>query len=801
MPIQPEDFQTGGALQGRVAASLLRFRESASLPKPGDLIGSFRIVEELGRGGMAVVYRAERADGEYEHQVALKWMLDSQADASSTELFRRERQALADLSHPHIARLLDGGRTPEGRPWFAMELIDGLPIDRHCIEHELPLAARLARFNQVCTAVAFAHARGLIHRDIKPSNVLVDREAQVKLLDFGIAQLLDEDDQLSARAHTPGYASPEQQRGEPVTIASDIYQLGRLLQSLLRPRSEQAAPSAGKSVRSATTSESDWMRELPVDLRAILLKACATQPSARYATADALAGDARALVNRLPVIARPRSTCYLVTRFLQRNPVAVVASVLALSTLVIGTVLFTFRLGHERDKANYQAQVATSVLNFLREDLLAAADPGAAPGRELSVREALDLASKAADVRFAGEPIQHGAIRTTLAGLYDQLGRYEEAEREARKAVTLAEAVGAPVEARHAATAALTDVLLSRGKLDEAESAITRAQNLESNEPGTSTAAAELQLLQSRLANLRGKFDQALDLANAVRQSLDADGHADTPLQWRAAEESAINLQMLGRHDDALPLLMAIHASRLAQLGPQHPSTLLAAHEIGLLKRHQGKNDEALIWLQSAFDERRKVLGENHPDSLSSANEIATVLQALKRYDEAEVLFKHVLDARLDLLGEAHQYTRNSMSNLGLLYSLSGRLEKAAPLYEHALAIETRLIGESHPDTIALMHNIAGLYRKQGRLADALAMHERVIDNAIRSLGEDAWQTALFRAGRALTLQATKRFDEADREFATAIDILEKSLGHDHPRTVRAREMRSALQIERDATI
>jgi eukaryotic-like serine/threonine-protein kinase len=796
MPIEPEDFRTGGALHGDIAASLLRQREAQLSRQPGDLIGSYRIINELGRGGMAIVYRAERADGEYEQQVALKWMLDSQAEASSAELFRRERQALADLNHPHVARLLDGGRTADGRPWFAMELVEGQSIDQHCIERNLPLAQRLELFNQVCSAVSFAHARGLIHRDIKPSNVLVDGDAQVKLLDFGIAQLLDENDGLAACAYTPGFASPEQMRGEALTIASDIYQLGRLLKSLLGS-AEPKLPNVESDIAEAVSGpKPDLVRDLPPDLRAVLDMACDEQPTERHPTAAALAQDIRALLDRRPVSARPRHARYIATRYLQRHPIAAGASSFALLVLLGGTAFFTARLQHERDSANYQARVATSVLDFLREDLLAAADPAAAPGRELSVREALDRASMAADARFADAPVEHGAIRTTLAGLYDQLGRYEEAENEARKAITLAGSGNDNEPARQKAKRTLIDVLLSRGKLDQAEILINETGSRVPGDGQTDTRA-ELALLRSRLTNLRGNFDEALRLAVDARALLAAAAQSDTPIALWAAEEMATNLQMLGRLDEALPLLLEIHASRLARLGPKHPVTLLAAHEVGVLKRHQGQAEDALTWLQAALDARRLVLGQDHPDTLSSANELATVLQELKHYDEAEILFRHVLDARLSLFGEDHQFTRNSMSNLGLLYSLSGRLEQAAPLYERALRIETRLIGERHPDTIALMHNIAGLYRKQGRLEDALAMHARVLTNAASSLGEDAWQTALFRAGKALTLQAAGRIDEADNEFSIAISVLAKSLGPEHPRTLRAVQMRAALRAER----
>jgi tetratricopeptide (TPR) repeat protein len=194
------------------------------------------------------------------------------------------------------------------------------------------------------------------------------------------------------------------------------------------------------------------------------------------------------------------------------------------------------------------------------------------------------------------------------------------------------------------------------------------------------------------------------------------------------------------------------------------------------------------------------VLGAQHPDTLASSNELATALQELERYGDAEPLFRAALDARLATLGESHQYTRNSMSNLGLLYSLWGRLDQAAPLYERALAVELELIGDGHPDTLALMHNIAGLYRKQGRLVDAQAMHRRVLEAAGRSpqLRPDAWQTALFRAGFALTLQQARDYAQGERELQRAIAALEATLGTDHARTVRAREMLAALRAERD---
>ena len=803
MPIDPNWFQTGGALQGLVAASLIRQREVAAELAPGASVGIYRVIRELGRGGMAIVYLARRADGEYEQQVALKWMLQARPDAASEALFRRERQALADLRHPHIARLLDGGRTAEGRPWFAMECIEGQRLDRHCVQADLAQSQRLLLFQQVCAAVAFAHARGVIHRDIKPSNVLVDADGSAKLLDFGIAQLLGQDDALAARAFTPGFASPEQVRGESLTVASDVYQLGRLLASVLSADAQEqatltSAPTLSSHLGADPRAESILPARLHPDLQAILRKACAAEPAQRYSTVAGLAEDVGAFMEHRPVAARPHSAGYVAARFVRRYPRAVFAA-LAVVTLTAALVAgFALRLRSERDLATYQAGVASSVLGFLREDLLASADPAALPGHELTVRDALDRASAAADRRFRSTPAEHGLIRTTLSSLYDALGRYDDAEREARRAIELTPGDAVHVDARHDAAFALVDALMSRGLWDQALRELdTLAADLGRTPAPDARATLWVQHRRAMLQQRQGEYAQGLATAQEMRRAAVLHLGEEDPVVAAADDEMADNLLMLGRHDEALAIKQRLLERRRRELGARHPSTLLLAHTVGVLKRHQGHADEAVALLAQVLADRRVVLGPRHPETLSSMNELATALQELHRYDEAEPLFRDVLQARLDLLGEEHQFTRNSMSNLGLLYSLWGRLDQAAPLYGRALAVEERLIGTSHPDTLALMHNIAGLYRKQALLPEALAMHRRVITAAEGSseLGPQAWQTALFRAGMALTLQASGDLVAAAAQLDQSIATLATSLGPDHPRTLRAREMREALVV------
>jgi eukaryotic-like serine/threonine-protein kinase len=790
-------FRTGGALQGAAAESLLRERQRAAELAQGAMVGLYRILGELGRGGMAIVYRAERADGEYEQQVALKWMIDPRPDAASEALFRRERQALADLRHPHIARLLDGGRSADGRPWFAMELIEGERIDHHCQARKLPLRRRLALFDQVCGAVGFAHARGVIHRDIKPSNVLIDADGGARLLDFGIAQLLGREDQPVVHAFTPGFASPEQRRGEAATVASDIFQLGMLLAAVLQePEGAIDSEAATVSVTGAQ-AETAWPsipRGLPADLQAVLHKALDPDPARRHDSAAALAADLRAVVEHRPVSARPRRAGYLLARFVRRHPLGTGASLAAALFLIVATAAFTLRLASERDRAEYQARVANAVLQFLREDLLAAADPAAAPGRELTVREALDAAAQSVERRFAEAPTENAAIRSTLAWLYLDLGRVEEGEEQARLALAAAQDLPPSEERDWELNRLLHRSLLEQTRFEEALAVLGSHS---AKHPPDARRAIDLDLHRALSTHGQGRYEEAERLAQAAIDRIGGlPAGASTALSaLRSAR--ADSLLMLGRQEEALELARALLAEEQHRFGPKHPRSLVEANRVGQILRHLRRLDEAETLLAETLRLRSEVLGEQHHQTLASANELATVLQEQQRYPEAEALFRRVLDARLALFGEQHLYTRNSMSNLGLLYQIWGRLDEATVAYERALAIELALPGERHPDTLALMHNVAGLYRRQQRFEQALALHAQVIEEAVHVLGPGAWQLGLFRAGRAQTLQRSGDAEGAESEFERAIDILAASLGEDSPRTRRARDMLEELRAER----
>ncbi|MEM7353653.1 MAG: serine/threonine-protein kinase [Acidobacteriota bacterium] len=443
-------------------------------------IGPYRILETLGRGGMGSVYLAERDDEHYRQQVAIKVMRHGLDHPEILRRLRQERQILAHLDHPNIARLLDGGNTPEGLPYFVMERVEGEPIVDFCDHDRLPLRARLELFLQVCSAVQYAHRNLVVHRDLKPSNILVSEDGTPKLLDFGIAKLLDPElaDPMFAptvpgmRLLTPQYASPEQIRGEPANIASDVYSLGVLLYELLtghRPHHAERRAELERRVCEAeplppsqvvltrnTTGGVEWIPEavsatregtperlrrgLAGDLDTIVLEALHKEPARRYASVEHLADDLRRHLAGLPVSARPDSLAYRGRKFIARHRLAVVTAA-AVALTIFGLVLFyTLRLGEQRDAAERAAQRAQQaaqlaqreaakseqVTGFLTE-IFERADPNVAKGDEATVLEVLDQGAAQLERRLRDQPELLSQMRDVIARVYSGRGRYREA--------------------------------------------------------------------------------------------------------------------------------------------------------------------------------------------------------------------------------------------------------------------------------------------------------------------------------------------------------------------------------------
>ncbi len=781
--MDPKAFQTGGALQSKVAASLLRKCEHAAELQPGSCVGTFRILRELGRGGMAIVYLAERADGQYQQQVALKWMLQAYPDADSEALFRRERQALADLNHPHIARLLDGGRSEAGRLWFAMEFVDGEPLDRHCITQALTLSQRLALFRQVCAAVEYAHARGVIHRDIKPSNVLVSRDASAKLLDFGIAQMLDQDDGLASGAFTPGFASPEQVRGESLTVASDIYQMGRVLAALLSTDARESDTiAANETTRVASGFDAalpaahsgSIPRGLPGDLAAILSMATALDPGLRHPTAEALAEDVRAYLERRPVSARTRSKVYVARRFVQRHPIATALTVLVLAQLIgssIGIALQARQAAIARDEAVARAVELEKVASFqasqlsgidtrqmgvqLRRDVLDAANGEQRNQLETALGDVnfTDLASKTLGANIFSSALQ--AIERDFA---------DQALIQAKLLQTLA------------TTTRVLGMLDFSGAPQRKAMAIRRAQLGESHADTlySRDEYGDLLLQQENLSEAEAVFRGAMALATTALGATH-----DTTLNLKAG--AALALQGQGKLAEAQVLLREVLEQRLRSFELTHDETLSAMNNLGNLLQEMGRYDEAKPLLEQAITLRRRANAEGHASTSIAMVNLAGMYARMRHYGEAERVLREAIDLLSRFQGNDHHLTLTAANNLGVALQMQGKLEEAETWTRMAMEGRRRTLGEHNKDTLSAINAFAVLLTKQGRFAEAVGLQRRVLEVAREVLKPDNYLLGIYGTGLGRTLTSLQRWEEAEKQLLSAREAFARGVGLDFP--------------------
>lgn len=746
MPIRPEDLLTGGALQGAVARSLLRARDAPAQLEAGMVLGPYRVLRELGRGGMAQVYLAERADGEYRQQVALKWMQGANPDANSEALFRRERQALADLRHPNIAQLLDGGCTAEGRLWFAMEFIEGEQLDRHCVQAALPLGQRLALFRQVCSAVAFAHARGILHRDIKPSNVLVDREGRARLLDFGIAQLLGEEDRLAAGAYTPGFASPEQTRGETLTVASDVFQLGRLLAVLLCGdeteretllRAVEATPEAPAEHPPASALTPG---HVPADLQAVVACATAREPEGRYATVDALAADVGAFLVQRPISARAATAGYLLDRFVARHRLAVVASGLLLVAAISLVALFTWRLAQERDRSLQAAERAETGERFLIS-LFRVADPGVGSGARTTVAELLEEGAERLQADAALAPQTRARLLLSLAQVQFNLGEYARAE-------SLAQAVQAVDPGSYPAFSASALQLWILQRRGDPAGAVARAPAV----LATLDGAAQYDRVRASVLNVAGRSASQIGDPRArqwLEDALAAGQRAgDQEAQGQALRGLGFQSELEGDYLGALAATSEAAERIVEALGPRSPEAFSARTHSIYLMLETGQAEPAWARFQQLAPEIEQVLEPEHIARIYFDITGGYVLRALGQGEAALVLAQPAAQRCLAALGEQHFQCGTAMQNVGVLLLDLQRPDEALPWLQRLVDARRASMGESHIYTAYAEQWLAHAQCLAGDRGEGLALIERVSERFARDLPANSADHALAAATR-----------------------------------------------------
>jgi serine/threonine-protein kinase len=811
-----EDSRGGdGILDLGLAALAGRVLEVDDEPtaEAGQRIGPYRIVRELGRGGMGEVLLAERVDGDFEQLVALKIIRGGPNRAEVVERFRHERRILATLRHANIAALYDGGATEDGAPYFAMEFVEGERIHEYCDERRLSLAERIDLFDAVCRAVQYAHQNLVIHRDLKPSNVLVTAEGTVKLLDFGIAKVVDSDSddaeqtQAASRFLTPAYAAPEQILDEPTSTATDVYSLGVLLHVLLtghnphgdtsrsadRARAvlEEELPDPSTTAQRDTHSETaaeiarrrglapnGLRRRLRGDLDDILQMALQRKPSDRYASAEDLRADLERYRDSRPVAARPDTPGYRFRRFVRRNTVPFVAGTTLLVS-VLGfaiwmSVLYGRAVRAETESA-IEAEKAKRVAAFL-EELFEVSDPDVSPGETVTARELLDVGAERIATELGDEPDVRSSLQLTMARTYRALGLLEEAEELGRAALqTRATLFGDESEDVASALIELAETHIEQRRLEEGEDAARRGLAIrerrlapDHSELGHAFGTlGAIQFFQTRYDDAERNMRRALDIYEraAVRD--------DKTIAVAASDLAGVYLNQ-GRPKDAIPLFEeAIEAYRHAGDG-EHPWVSYFYGNLGHALMSAGRHEEAEAAFLRGLEIRIRGYGEEHPDVGTLHASLGELYQRMGRFDDAERHVRRSVTILRNAVPADHLELAWAVEGLGMVLLRAEKLDEADSLLAEAKSIAEKSVDGDNVLYGVLLDHVADLREAQDRWEEAGELREQVVVIFEGAYGPDHAYVASRLQGVAKNHEHRNRFEDAATHYGRIVSILQK---------------------------
>ncbi len=747
--------------------------EPASLD--GQRIGPYQVLKRLGAGGMGAVYLAVRADGEFQRRVALKVLKPGLDSEEVIRRFRTERQILAALDHPNIARLLDGGTTGQGLPYFVMEYVEGRPIDAYCEEQKLSLRQRLELFLTVCSAVELAHRNLVVHRDLKPGNILVAADGTPKLLDFGIAKLLNPE--LSALAlgatvvglqpMTPDYASPEQVRGEHVTTASDVYSLGVLLYELLAGRHPyNSRVSSPAELRRRVTEEEPpkpslaaaslnerLSRQLAGDLDNIILKALRKEPNRRYLSVEQLAEDVRRYLTGRPVLARPGTLGYRASKFLHRHRIgATTAATLLLAVLGFGAGMgvLAARLVRERNHSEQERRRAEQVTALLTE-IFEVSDPARSSGETVTARELLDEGARRLATELMDEPAVQSDLMATIGTIYQRLG------------------------------------LPGRAQPLLETSLATRRRIFGEGHPKLADTLSELAAVEED----RGRFPRAIEL---TRQAL------GVRRRWYGPEHEkvACSLHRLGmllrRQGDLSAAEKELRTALSMRRRLAEPRDVAESlNGIGVVMWERGRYAEAEQAAREALALRRQAFGTDHVEVAATLNLLAAILAASGDWPQAEAVMRDGLEMRRRLYQGDHPKVAESLNNLGALLKDRGRLAEAEPFVREALSMRRRLFGEEHLSVATTLENLGWLAIGRGDHRTAETVLQESLGIRARILGRDPRLVSDSLVALATTFEGQGRAGDAERTLRQALRIRRGVLGNQHPQVAMCLEQLARL--------
>ena len=779
---------------------------SVELPIAGTRLGPYRILEIVGQGGMGVVYRAIRDDDEYHKEVAIKIVSGGFFAPGLRQRFLRERQILANLEHPNIARLLDGGTTPDGLPYVVMEFVSGKPIDRYCSEADggkgLNLRHKIELLIQVTHAVEYAHRHLVVHRDLKPDNIHVTEAGAPKLLDFGIAKALDMQDLgLQAmptidavRLMTPEYASPEQVRGEPVTTATDVYQIGALLYLLLT-----GTPPFRMNKNTRMGELERMICDVPPppprinrDLDQIVLHALEKDPRRRYAAAGDLARDLERYLNGFPVTARPASAAYRAGKFIRRNKLSVGAAATFLLLLIGFTLALAFQV--RRAKQNlHQAQVVSSFL----QTVFASADPDINNGAPPTVEQLLAQGIKSVRSSLASEPEAQADLLSTFGQTYADLGQYQRSHEILTEALTTYRNLHKEQSANY--VQCLTndaDVAPRAGDFDQGIAEARKAVALSTSlfgENSVNTASA-LDTLGFDLS-FTDHDKQAEPVCRKDIAVWEKVAGPESPRLF-AGINTLAHLLAEQRRDTEAESLYRRELSILQKQSGTRQDIADAQRLLGLLLNQQGRNAEAEPILRQSLETETQVLGPDHSFVGLSYDALATVLTDEGRFAEAKPLFLKALNIHTKNVGPSSRYVASDENLLGRFYEQSDNLQQAEHEYRNALALRMKFYKYDSLAVTVLETSLGRLLTKREKFDQASSLLQTSFANQQKHFGNDSPLTAnvLIEIGRLKLAEHKDSQAEATLRKVLAIDRVKAP--EIHPPIADADELLGETLIE-----
>jgi eukaryotic-like serine/threonine-protein kinase len=772
----------------------------------GTMVGRYHLLQKIGEGGMGQVWLSEQKEP-VRRRVAIKLIKAGMDTSEVVARFESERQALALMDHPAIAKVLDVGSTLHGAPYFVMEYVAGVPITTYCDNHRLSTRERLELFMHVCEGVQHAHQKAIIHRDLKPSNILVsevDGHPAPKIIDFGVAKALTQKltadtmfTRVGAIIGTPEYMSPEQalSSGEDIDTRTDVYSLGIVFYELLvgappievrkiafeeflrrlreddpeKPSTRIRTQDPATSTELARRRHSDQpalVKQMRGDLDSIALKALEKDRARRYGSPSDLASDIKRYLNNEPVLAVPPSVAYRTRKFARRYRVALVTA-FAFALVLIAATSISVR---QSIRASKEAAAAQAVNDFLQNDMLAQASAntqsgqGDKPDPDLKVRTALDRAAQRIAGKFDQQPEVEASIQETMGRTYIDLGLYPEARKHLERALDLyRRLLGARNPKTLETMSRLGEIAWRQGKYPEAEMFLGPTLEIERRVLGPE----HLDTLKS-MNNLalvyraEGKLAQAETLD---RQTLDIKRRVLGP-EHRDTLGSMVNLAVVynaqGKYAEAEKLVSETLEIQRRVLGPEHPNTMGSMNNLAVVYERQGKYAQAEALQSEALDIKRRVLGPEHPSTVMSMSNLAIDYNLQGKYAQAEALFSQALETRRRVLGAEHPNTLLSMGNLAWNYGLQGKYAQAQTLFGQTLKIANHVWGPENPNKQNILADFAFLYQRQGKFDLAETYAAQVLAGRQHALGPEHPDTMASAANLALAYVSQSKFAESE---------------------------------------